>query len=199
MKKKVILFLVVLILIITVMLFFLNTNQNKKETGKSKENQTEKIMLNGEVVNFKKYRVNQQFYLEIPELFVEMSDEEVNKRYTNDFKPGLIFTNDKMDVELLVHATNDKVSNEEVSSFLESYKNTLSHVEIKDEKVTTIQQHNIASLNYIEQKDTKEESHHVLLFSLNEKALMIDFKYFSDLSDSWDKICTHTLNSLQFA
>ena len=109
MKKKRRLFLIILFLFVIAFVIFLLF---PRKTTIQKEKKEPEIQMKGEPVTFKKYRINQQFYLKIPELFVEMSDEEVNKRYTNDFKPGLIFTDDSFSVNLLIHATTDSLTND---------------------------------------------------------------------------------------
>ena len=119
-KKGILLISVLIVMTIALVLFFFSLKDKKTEKISKKEVNEEIIKLNGEEVNFKKYRINQQFYLEIPELFVQMSDEEVNKRYTNDFKPGLIFTDDEMLVNILVHASNEALTNDGLQTFLES-------------------------------------------------------------------------------
>ncbi len=182
-----------LILLLALFLFFFLLYPQKND--KKDQKKEEKITLNGETVVFKKYRINKQFYLEVPEVFVEMSDEEVNKRYTNDFKPGLIFTNDAMDINLLVHASNDHLTMDTMPTFIEDYKKTLQGANITKEELK--KDGSMARLDYIIQNDVTEESHHVIFFPILEKAIMIDFKYPSKDREDWDQICEYTFNSIE--
>lgn len=197
-KKGILLISVLIVMTIALVLFFFSLKDKKTEKISKKEVNEEIIKLNGEEVNFKKYRINQQFYLEIPELFVQMSDEEVNKRYTNDFKPGLIFTDDEMLVNILVHASNEALTNDGLQTFLESYKTTVAGASITKEEITVKDSKNIARLDYTIQNDITLEAHHILFFSIEDKAMMIDFKYPSEKATVWDKICEYTLKSLKF-
>ena len=194
-KKRIMLIAILGILILALALFFLLP----KEKEKKKTVKEDAIQFDGETVKFKKYRINQKFYLKIPELFVEMSDEEVNKRYTNDFKPGLIFTDDSFKVNLLVHATSDALSNETLQAFVENYKTKIAGANITKDIVTTVgDDNNVAHLNYTIQNDTTMEMHHVLFFAVQEKAVMVDFKYPQEVASDWDEICEYTLNSLAY-
>ncbi len=198
-KKLILLSSVGIILIVAISLYF-GFGKNKKEETKPVKYDTdeEKIELNGKEVTFKKYRVNQEFLLKIPELFVEMSDEEVNKRYTNDFKPGLIFTNDTMDIELFVHLTSDAVNDDTLRTFVDNYKATVNGASITKDDIVKVGEKSVAKLNYTIQNDTTLMSHHILFFSLNDKAVMIDFKYPNEKSEEWDAISTYTLGTLEF-
>ncbi len=195
-KKRIMLIAILGIFILAIALFFLLP----KEKEEKKTIKEDAIQFDGETVEFKKYRINQKFYLKIPELFVEMSDEEVNKRYTNDFKPGLIFTDDTFQVNLLVHATSDALSNETLQAFVENYKTKIAGANITKDIVTTVgDDKNVAHLNYTIQNDTTMEMHHVLFFAVQEKAVMVDFKYPQEEASNWDEICEYTLNSLAYA
>ena len=103
-----------------------------------------------------------------------------------------------MDVELFVHAASDALTNETLRAFVDNYKTTVGGAEFTTDEIVTVQNKSVAKLNYTIQNDTTKELHHVLFFSMNDKATMVDFKYPSERSKEWDAICSYTLKSLEF-
>ena len=84
MKRKEIILGVIGIVVIVVVAFFIanmvHDNINSDDNNKQEEKKEEKFEVDGEKVNFKTYRVDSSFFLNVPDTFT-MLDEATLKRH----------------------------------------------------------------------------------------------------------------------
>ena len=72
----------------------------------------EPLKVGDEVVKFKVYRVDQLFFLQVPETFLTLDEATLNANYPTDDRPELVFQDAANETHIFVTTTNEAMTDD---------------------------------------------------------------------------------------
>ena len=143
MKKKEIILGVIGIVVIVVVAFFVANfihNSNQEKISKNNENVSEKekakkLEVDGVEINFKSYRVDQSFFLNVPDSFIMLDEETLKSKYNYNNRPELVFMSEDDKEHIYISTTNEDMTDDGLEAYLNGRVSSLSNMTVMDNGV----------------------------------------------------------------
>ena len=203
MKRKEIILGVIGIIVIVVVAFFLaniiHDNHvktiNKEEDNKQEEEKKEeKIEVDGVEINFKTYRVDSSFFLNVPDTFTMLDEATLKSKYNYNNRPELVFMSETDTEHVFVSTTNEDMTDDGLEAYLNNRVAGLTGMTVVDSGVYQKYDKTFARLVATD----VNTYYNIRFFTLDNKLVTVEFNCSVNTYEKWEKVANEIMNSLCF-
>ena len=200
MKRKEIILGVIGIIVIVVVAFFVasiihdynNKIINKNESSKEKEE--EKLEIDGKEVNFKTYRVDSSFFLNVPDIFVMLDEDTLKEKYNYNSRPELVFMSEDDLEHIFINTTDEDMTDDALETYLNGRIATVSSMTLLDSGVYKKYNKTFAKLVVHDDKTY----YNFRFFTLDNKLVIVEFNTSVDLYKDFEDVVNEIMDSICF-
>lgn len=202
MKRKEIILGVLGIVIIVVVAFFIANmvhdnhvkSINSGENNKQEEKEEEKLEVDGVEINFKTYRVDSSFFLNVPDAFTMLDEATLKSKYNYNNRPELVFmSNDDLE-HIFVSTTNEDMTDDGLEVYLNNRIAGLTNMTLLDSGVYQKHDKTFAKLVATDQNTY----YNIRFFTLDNKLVTIEFNTPVNVYKEWEDVADEVMNSICF-
>ena len=204
MKRKDIILGVVGIVVIVVIAFFLANmihdnhvkSINKQEDKKQEEveEKEDKIEVNGVEINFKTYRVDSSFFLNVPDTFTMLDEATLKSKYNYNNRPELVFMSETDSEHVFVSTTNEDMTDDGLEAYLNNRVAGLTGMTVIDSGVYQKYDKTFARLVVTD----ANTYYNMRFFTLDNKLVTAEFNCSVNTYEEWEKVANEIMDSLCF-
>ncbi len=203
MKRKEIILGVIGIVVIVVVAFFLANiihdnhvkSLSEEENNKQEEEKKEdKIEVEGVEINFKTYRVDSSFFLNVPDTFTMLDEATLKSKYNYNNRPELVFmSNDDLE-HIFVSTTNEDMTDDGLEAYLNNRIAGLTNITLLDSGVYKEHDKTFAKL-----VTTDANTYYNLrFFTLDNKLVTVEFNTPVNVYEEWEDVANEVMDSICF-
>lgn len=204
MKRKDIILGVVGIVVIVVIAFFLaniihdnhvksiNKQENKKQ--EEVEEKEDKIEVNGVEINFKTYRVDSSFFLNVPDTFTMLDEATLKSKYNYNNRPELVFMSETDFEHVFVSTTNEDMTDDGLEAYLNNRIAGLTNTTLLDSGVYQKHDKTFAKLVATDQNTY----YNIRFFTLENKLVSVEFNTQVGVYKEWEDVANEVMDSICF-
>ena len=202
MNRKEIILGVIGIVVIVVVAFFIanlvhdyNVDSINKENGtKNEEQKEDKIEVDGVEINFKTYRVDSSFFLNVPDTFTMLDEATLKSKYNYNNRPELVFmSNDDLE-HVFVSTTNEDMTDDGLEAYLNNRIAGLTNMTLLDSGVYQKHDKTFAKLVATDQNTY----YNIRFFTLDNKLVTIEFNTPVNVYKEWEDVANEVMDSICF-
>ena len=203
MKRKEIILGVLGIVIIVVVAFFIaniihdyNVDSiNKENETKNEEQKEDRIEVDGVEINFKTYRVDSSFFLNVPDTFTMLDEATLKSKYNYNSRPELVFmSNDDLE-HVFVSTTNEDMTDDGLEAYLNNRIAGLTNMTVIDSGVYQEYDKTFARLVATD----ANTYYNIRFFTLENKLVTIEFNTQVGVYKEWEDVANEVMNSICFS
>ena len=204
MKRKEIILGVIGIIVIVVVAFFLANiihdnhikSINKQEEIKQEEveEKEEKIEVDGVEINFKTYRVDSSFFLNVPDTFTMLDEAMLKSKYNYNNRPELVFMSETDTEHVFVSTTNEDMTDDGLEAYLNNRVAGLTGMTVIDSGVYQKYDKTFARLVATD----ANTYYNIRFFTLDNKLVTVEFNCSVNTYEDWEKVANEIMDSLCF-
>lgn len=204
MKRKEIILGVIGIIVIVVVAFFLANmihdnhvkSINKQEEIKQEEveEKKDKIEVNGVEINFKTYRVDSSFFLNVPDTFTMLDEATLKSKYNYNNRPELVFMSETDTEHVFVSTTNEDMTDDGLEAYLNNRVAGLTGMTVIDSGVYQKYDKTFARLVATD----ANTYYNIRFFTLDNKLVTVEFNCSVNTYEEWEKVANEIMDSLCF-
>ena len=205
MKRKEIILGVIGIIVIVVVAFFLANmihdnhvkSINKEEDKKQEEveEKEDKIEVNGVEINFKTYRVDSSFFLNVPDTFTMLDEATLKSKYNYNNRPELVFMSESDTEHVFVSTTNEDMTDDGLEAYLNNRVAGLTGMTVIDSGVYQKYDKTFARLVATD----ANTYYNMRFFTLDNKLVTVEFNCSVNTYEEWEKVANEVMDSLCFS
>ena len=187
MRKKEI-FLSILGIIILVLAAFLVSLAIRKVTdsdGNDNNNVEEILEVDGKEIEFKTYRVDQSFFINVPSEFIMLDEETLKQEYDYNSRPELVFRSDDNAERIFISTTDEAMTDEGLEEYLNTRIAQYSNMQILDSGIYTKHDKTFAKIVVLD--STNSMYYNIRYFTLNDKLVSVEFNTASTNYEKFEK------------
>ena len=203
MKRKEIILGVIGIVVIVVVAYFLANiihdnhvkSINREENNKQEEEQKEeKFEVDGVEVNFKTYRVDSSFFLNVPDTFTMLDEATLKSKYNYNNRPELVFMSELDSEHIFVSTTNEDMTDDGLEAYLNNRIAGLTNMTLLDSGVYQKHDKTFAKLVATD----ANTYYNLRFFTLENKLVTIEFNTQVGVYKEWEDVAEEVMNSICF-
>lgn len=203
MKRKEIILGVIGIIVIVVVAFFIanlvhdyNVDSiNKENETKNEEQKEDKIEVDGVEINFKTYRVDSSFFLNVPDTFTMLDEATLKSKYNYNNRPELVFiSNDDLE-HIFVSTTNEDMTDDGLETYLNNRIAGLTNMTVIDSGV--YQEHDKTFAKLV--ATDANTYYNLRFFTLDNKLVTIEFNTQVGVYKEWEDVANEVMDSICFS
>ena len=204
MKRKEIILGVIGIVVIVVVAFFianmihdnhvksLSEDENNKQEEEKKE---EKFEVEGVEINFKTYRVDSSFFLNVPDTFTMLDEATLKSKYNYNNRPELVFmSNDDLE-HIFVSTTNEDMTDDGLEGYLNNRIAGLTNMTVIDSGIYQEYDKTFARLVATD----ANTYYNLRFFTLDNKLVTIEFNTPVSVYEEWEDVANEVMDSICFS
>lgn len=200
MKRKEIILGVIGIVVIVVVAFFIaniihDYHVNNLTSESDKEEKEDKIEVDGVEVNFKTYRVDGIFFLNVPDTFVMLDEETLKSKYNYNERPELVFMSESDSEHIFISTTNESMTDDGLEAYLNNRIAGLTNMTILDSGVYQKYDKTFAKLVATD----ANTYYNMRFFTYEDKLVTIEFNVPISIYQDWEDVVNEVMNSLCFS
>lgn len=202
MKRKDIILGVVGIVVIVVVAFFLanmihdynvdSLNNDNKSSEQKKEE--EKFKVDGVEINFKTYRVDEVFFLNVPDNFIMLNEETLKTKYNYNNRPELVFMSETDSEHIFISTTNEDMTDDGLEAYLNGRVASLTNMTVLDSGVYQEYGKTFAKLVATDQNTY----YNIRFFTLENKLVSVEFNTSVSTYKDWEDVVDEVMDSICF-
>ncbi len=203
MKKKEIILGVIGIVVIVIVAFFLaniihdnhvKTINKEEDDKREEEKKEEKIEVDGAEINFKTYRVDSSFFLNVPDTFKMLDEVTLKSKYNYNNRPELVFMSESDTEHVFVSTTNEDMTDDGLETYLNNRVAGLTGMTVVDSGVYQKYDKTFARLVATD----VNTYYNIRFFTLDNKLVTVEFNCSVNTYEKWEKVANEIMNSLCF-
>ena len=203
MKRKEIILGVIGIVVIVVVAFFLANlihdnhvkSLNEEENNKQEEEkEEEKIEVDGVEINFKTYRVDSSFFLNVPDTFIMLDEETLKSKYNYNNRPELVFMSEADTEHIFVSTTNEDMTDDGLEAYLNNRIAGLTGMTVIDSGVYQKYDKTFARLVATD----ANTYYNLRFFTLDNKLVTVEFNCSVSVYEEWEDVVNEIMDSICF-
>ena len=203
MKRKEIILGVIGIIVIVVVAFFLanlihdnhvkplSEEENNKQ---EEEREEEKIEVDGVEINFKTYRVDSSFFLNVPDTFIMLDEETLKSKYNYNNRPELVFMSEADTEHVFVSTTNEDMTDDGLEAYLNNRIAGLTGMTVIDSGVYQKYDKTFARLVAMD----ANTYYNLRFFTLDNKLVTVEFNCSVSVYEEWEDAVNEIMDSICF-
>ena len=201
-RKEIILGVIGIIVIVVVAFFLANMihdnhvkSINREENNKQEEEQKEeKFEVEGVEINFKTYRVDSSFFLNVPDTFTMLDEATLKSKYNYNNRPELVFmSNDDLE-HIFVSTTNEDMTDDGLEAYLNNRITSLTNMTVIDSGV--YQEHDKTFARLV--ATDANTYYNLRFFTLDNKLVTIEFNTPVSVYKEWEDVANEVMDSICF-
>ena len=202
MKRKEIILGVIGIVVIVVVAFFIanlvhdyNVDSiNKENETKNEEKKEDRIEVDGVEINFKTYRVDSSFFLNVPDTFTMLDEATLKSKYNYNSRPELVFmSNDDLE-HVFVSTTNEDMTDDGLEAYLNNRIASLTNMTVIDSGV--YQEHDKTFARLV--ATDANTYYNIRFFTLENKLVTVEFNTPVSVYEEWEDVVNEVMDSICF-
>lgn len=203
MKRKEIILGVIGIVVIVVVAFFLANiihdnhvkSLSEEENNKQEEvKEEEKIEVDGVEINFKTYRVDSSFFLNVPDTFIMLDEETLKSKYNYNNRPELVFMSEADTEHVFVSTTNEDMTDDGLEAYLNNRIAGLTGMTVIDSGVYQKYDKTFARLVAMD----ANTYYNLRFFTLDNKLVTVEFNCSVSVYEEWKDAVNEIMDSICF-
>lgn len=203
MKRKEIILGVIGIIVIVVVAFFLaniihdnhvKTINKEEESKQEEEKKEEKIEVDGVEINFKTYRVDSSFFLNVPDTFTMLDEATLKSKYNYNNRPELVFMSETDTEHVFVSTTNEDMTDDGLEAYLNNRVAGLTGMTVIDSGVYQKYDKTFARLVATD----ANTYYNMRFFTLDNKLVTVEFNCSVNTYEEWEKVANEIMDSICF-
>ena len=203
MKRKEIILGVIGIVVIVVVAFFLANlihdnhvkSLSEEENNKQEEErEEEKIEVDGVEINFKTYRVDSSFFLNVPDTFIMLDEETLKSKYNYNNRPELVFMSEADTEHVFVSTTNEDMTDDGLEAYLNNRIAGLTGMTVIDSGVYQKYDKTFARLVATD----ANTYYNLRFFTLDNKLVTVEFNCSVSVYEEWEDVVNEIMDSICF-
>ena len=203
MKRKEIILGVIGIIVIVVVAFFLaniihdnhvKTINKEEESKQEEEKKEEKIEVDGVEINFKTYRVDSSFFLNVPDTFTMLDEATLKSKYNYNNRPELVFMSETDTEHVFVSTTNEDMTDDGLEAYLNNRVAGLTGMTVIDSGVYQKYDKTFARLVATD----ANTYYNIRFFTLDNKLVTVEFNCSVNTYEEWEKVANEIMDSICF-
>lgn len=202
MKRKEIILGVIGIIVIIVVAFFLaniihdyNIKLTDKENGQAENTKEERFEVDGVEINFKTYRVDSSFFLNIPDTFIMLDEATLKSKYNYSNRPELVFMSSDDLEHVFVSTTNEDMTDDGLETYLDSRIVGLTNMTVIDSGVYQKYDKIFAKLVVFDENTY----YNLRFFTFDNKLVTIEFNAPVSIYEEWKDVANEVVDSICFS
>ena len=201
-RKEIILGVIGIIVIVVVAFFIANLvhdynvdSINKENETKNEEQKEEKLEVEGVEINFKTYRVDSSFFLNVPDTFTMLDEATLKSKYNYNNRPELVFmSNDDLE-HIFVSTTNEDMTDDGLEAYLNNRIASLTNMTVIDSGVYQEYDKTFARLVATD----ANTYYNIRFFTLENKLVTVEFNTQVGVYKEWEDVANEVMDSICFS
>ena len=169
-------------------------NENQSGNDNNGKQEEEKFKIDGEEVNFKTYRVDQSFFLNVPDTFVMLDEETLKTKYNYNNRPELVFSSNDDLERIFISTTNESMTDDGLEEYLNNRIAGLVNMTVLDSGVYQRYDKTFASLVATD----ANTYYNLRFFTLEDKLVTIEFNIPIGQYQEWEDVVNEVMDSICF-
>ena len=202
MKRKEIILGVIGIVVIVVVAYFLANiihdynveSINREENNKQEEKKEEKLEVDGVEINFKTYRVDSSFFLNVPDTFIMLDGDTLKSKYNYNNRPELVFMSEADTEHVFVSTTNEDMTDDGLEAYLNNRIAGLTGMTVIDSGVYQKYDKTFARLVAMD----ANTYYNLRFFTLDNKLVTVEFNCSVSVYEEWEDAVNEIMDSICF-
>ena len=170
-------------------------NENQSGNDNNGKQEEEKFKIDGEEVNFKTYRVDQSFFLNVPDTFVMLDEETLKTKYNYNNRPELVFMSSDDLKHIFISTTNESMTDDGFDEYLNNRIAGLVNMTVLDSGVYQKYDKTFASLIATD----ANTYYNLRFFTLEDKLVTIEFNIPIGEYQEWEDVVNEVMDSICFS
>lgn len=203
MKRKEIILGVIAIIVIVVVAFFianmLHDNYvksiNKEESKQEKTKKEEKLEVDGVKINFKTYRVDSSFFINVPDSFTMLDEETLRSKYNYNNRPELVFMSKDDKEHIFISTTNQDMSEDGLKEYLNNIIANIGNLTLINNDIYRNYDKTFAKLV----TNDGITYYNIRYFTLDNKLVTVEFNGPVTEYDKWEDVINEVMDSICFS
>ena len=200
-RKEIILGVIGIVVIVVVAFFLANIIHDYNVDSINKENETEnegqkedKIEVDGIEINFKTYRVDSSFFLNVPDTFIMLDEATLKEKYNYNERPELVFmSNDDLE-HIFISTTDEAMTDDGLEAYLNNRIVGLTNMTILDSGTYQNYDKTFAKLVATDQNTY----YNLRFFTFDNKLVSVEFNTQVGVYKEWEDVANEVMNSICF-
>ncbi len=196
-RKEIILGVIGIVAIVLVAFFLANMihDNHVNSINEEENNNEEEIMeVDGVEINFKTYRVDSSFFLNVPDTFIMLDEETLKSKYNYNNRPELVFmSNDDLE-HVFVSTTNEDMTDDGLEAYLNNRIAGLTGMTIIDSGVFKKYDKTFARLVATD----ANTYYNIRFFTLDNKLITVEFNSPVNVYEEWEDVVNEIMDSICF-
>ena len=196
-RKEIILGVIGIVAIVLVAFFLANMihDNHVNSINEEENNNEEEIMeVDGVEINFKTYRVDSSFFLNVPDTFIMLDEETLKSKYNYNNRPELVFmSNDDLE-HVFVSTTNEDMTDDGLEAYLNNRIADLTGMTIIDSGVFKKYDKTFARLVATD----ANTYYNIRFFTLDNKLITVEFNSPVNVYEEWEDVVNEIMDSICF-
>lgn len=202
MKKKEIILGVIGIVVIVIVAFFLANiihdnhvkSLREEENNEQEAKKEEKLEVDGVEINFKTYRVDSSFFLNVPDTFAMLDEATLKSKYNYNNRPELVFmSNDDLE-HIFVSTTNEDMTDDGLEAYLNNRIAGITNMTLLDSGV--YQKHDKTFARLV--ATDANTYYNIRFFTLENKLVTVEFNTPVSVYEEWEDVVNEIMDSICF-
>ena len=202
-RKEIILGVIGIIVIVVVAFFLANMihdnhvkslseeENNKQEEEKKEDN----IKVDGVEINFKTYRVDSSFFLNVPDTFIMLDEATLKSKYNYNNRPELVFMSELDSEHIFVSTTNEDMTDDGLEAYLNNRIAGLTNMIVIDSGV--YQEHDKTFAKLV--ATDANTYYNLRFFTFDNKLVTIEFNTPVGVYEEWEDVVNEVMDSICFS
>ena len=203
MKRKEIILGVIAIIVIVVVAFFianmLHDNYvksiNKEESKQEKTKKEEKLEVDGVKINFKTYRVDSSFFINVPDSFTMLDEETLRSKYNYNNRPELVFMSKDDKEHIFISTTNQDMTEDGLKEYLNNIIANIGNLTLINNDIYRNYDKTFAKLV----TNDGITYYNIRYFTLDNKLVTVEFNGPVTEYDKWEDVINEVMDSICFS
>ena len=200
-RKEIILGVIGIVVIVVVAFFIANMihdnhvkSLSEEENNEQEAKKEEKLEVGGVEINFKTYRVDSSFFLNVPDAFTMLDEATLKSKYNYNNRPELVFmSNDDLE-HIFVSTTNEDMTDDGLEAYLNNRIASLTNMTVIDSGVYQEYDKTFARLVATD----ANTYYNIRFFTLENKLVTIEFNTQVGVYKEWEDVADEVMNSICF-
>ena len=201
-RKEIILGVIGIIVIVVVAFFLANIihdnhvkSLREEENNEQEAKKEEKLEVDGVEINFKTYRVDSSFFLNVPDTFTMLDEATLKSKYNYNNRPELVFmSNDDLE-HIFVSTTNEDMTDDGLEAYLNNRIAGLTNMTVIDSGV--YQEHDKTFAKLV--ATDANTYYNLRFFTFDNKLVTIEFNTPVGVYEGWEDVANEVMDSICFS
>ncbi len=164
--------------------------------GQGESLEEEQLKVGEELIDLKTYRVDQAFFLNIPNSFITLDEATLKANYPNNDRPELVFQNADNTTHIFITTSNITMADADLQTYLEQQEQNETMV-TQTAELYTNHDKTFAKWEHRDQ-DTTGYYRDTRYFTIDNKLVMVEFNTLLTQEEEWQAVKNAVLDSISF-